>query len=180
MECNRAESNELEPEWRCPDAAARASNLRQWYVCCLSKELVHYREGGISDCDCVREAELNAPPVAGLRLYCDHRNLLYVFATSSDIKKQIRGNFIEDNEAQRVRIRIQNIQGESNVWAEMILMRVDNHTANKVHLRTMTYRKGLQSVRVKSAKRRAARALIWQPSEQTTDALSETTHEVAG
>eukprot|EP00644_Phytophthora_capsici_P015121 jgi/Phyca11/127755/e_gw1.71.203.1 len=57
----------------------------------------------------------------GFRLFCDHKNLLYVFSPTHEVKRHIRGKL------QRwalsltgLQYRIEHIDGEANVWADLL------------------------------------------------------------
>ena len=57
----------------------------------------------------------------GFRLYCDHRNLIHVFAPSATIKKHIKGKLLRwALKLMEFRYTIAHIDGPHNVWADMI------------------------------------------------------------
>lgn len=57
----------------------------------------------------------------GFRLYCDHRNLIHVFAPDRTIKKHVRGKLLcWSLKLCEYRYIIQHIEGPKNVWADMI------------------------------------------------------------
>ncbi|KAK1947592.1 Retrovirus-related Pol polyprotein from transposon opus [Phytophthora citrophthora] len=78
----------------------------------------------------------------GFRLYCDHRNLIYVFAPGKEVKKHIRGKLLRwSTKLMEYRYEVEHIDGEANVWADMISRWAGNHDPT-VHLsRTRCRRK---------------------------------------
>jgi hypothetical protein len=54
-------------------------------------------------------------------MYCDHRNLVHIFAPDEDVKKHIRGRLLRW--AARImsyRYTIEHIGGEDNLWADLV------------------------------------------------------------
>jgi hypothetical protein len=69
---------------------------------------------------CVRLEWLLMVP-SGFRMFCDHRNLVHIFAPDDDVKKHIRGRLLRW--AARImtyRYTIEHIGGEDNLWADLI------------------------------------------------------------
>ncbi|OWZ14904.1 hypothetical protein PHMEG_00011538 [Phytophthora megakarya] len=57
----------------------------------------------------------------GFRMYCDHRNLIHVFAPAQEIKKHVRGKLLRwSMKLMEFRFSIEHIDGVQNVWADMI------------------------------------------------------------
>ncbi|KAE8967332.1 hypothetical protein PR001_g28136, partial [Phytophthora rubi] len=57
----------------------------------------------------------------GFRLYSDHRNLIFLFAPSEEIKKHVRGKLQRWSlKLTELRYTIEHISGEDNVWADMV------------------------------------------------------------
>lgn len=57
----------------------------------------------------------------GFRMYCDHRNLIHVFAPAQEIKKHVRGKLLRCSmKLMEYRFSIEHIEGVKNVWADMI------------------------------------------------------------
>ncbi|KAG2946424.1 hypothetical protein PC110_g21117 [Phytophthora cactorum] len=57
----------------------------------------------------------------GFRLFCDHANLIYIFAPHSELKKYVRDRL--QRWAMRLcglHYRIEHIAGEDNVWADIV------------------------------------------------------------
>ncbi|OWY99161.1 hypothetical protein PHMEG_00029891, partial [Phytophthora megakarya] len=77
----------------------------------------------------------------GFKLYCDHRNLIYVFAPGQEVKKHIRGKLLRwSTKLMEYHYEIEHIDGESNVWADMVSRWAGNHDP-AVRLNMMTLRK---------------------------------------
>jgi hypothetical protein len=58
---------------------------------------------------------------SGFRLFCDHRNLIHVFAPDTTVKKHIRGKLLRwAMKLGEFRYDIHHIAGEDNVWADMV------------------------------------------------------------
>jgi hypothetical protein len=57
----------------------------------------------------------------GFRIYCDHRNLIHVFAPSVEVKKHVRGKLLRwAMKFTEYRYTIEHIDGVKNVWADMV------------------------------------------------------------
>eukprot|EP00644_Phytophthora_capsici_P019711 jgi/Phyca11/133830/e_gw1.799.4.1 len=57
----------------------------------------------------------------GFRMYCDHRNLIHVFAPAQEIKNHVRGKLLRwSMKLMEYRFSIEHIEGVKNVWADMI------------------------------------------------------------
>ncbi|KAE9313243.1 hypothetical protein PF008_g19783 [Phytophthora fragariae] len=77
----------------------------------------------------------------GFRLYCDHRNLVYVFAPGQEVKKHIRGQLLRwSTKLMEYRYEVEHIDGDSNVWADMVSRWAGNHDP-AVRLNAMQLRK---------------------------------------
>ncbi|GMF48225.1 unnamed protein product [Phytophthora fragariaefolia] len=77
----------------------------------------------------------------GFRLYCDHRNLVYVFAPGKEVKKHIRGKLLRlSTKLMEYRYEVEHIDGDSNVWADMVSGWAGNHDP-AVRLNVMQLRK---------------------------------------
>jgi hypothetical protein len=75
------------------------------------------------------------------RLFCDHRNLIYVFAPGKEVKKHIRGKLLRwAVKLMEYRYHIEHIEGTNNVWADMVSRWAGNHDSD-VALRAMVLRK---------------------------------------
>ncbi|POM63297.1 hypothetical protein PHPALM_27403, partial [Phytophthora palmivora] len=71
-------------------------------------------------------------------LFCDHRNLIHVFAPHTNIKKHIRGKLLRwALKLMSYRYVIEHVDGASNVWADM-LSRWAGQPATTVHLKRFT------------------------------------------
>ena len=56
----------------------------------------------------------------GFTIYCDHRNLVYMFRPDQDIKKHIRGKLLRWGlQLSQYRYRLEHVAGEFNVVADM-------------------------------------------------------------
>ncbi|POM69893.1 Hypothetical protein PHPALM_13794 [Phytophthora palmivora] len=57
----------------------------------------------------------------GFRMFCDHRNLIHVFAPSESVKKHVRGKLLRwALKLSEFRYTINHIPGTHNVWADML------------------------------------------------------------
>ncbi|OWZ22169.1 hypothetical protein PHMEG_0003164, partial [Phytophthora megakarya] len=91
-------------------------------------------------CACDQLSHLLLRP-QGFRLFCDHRNLIYVFAPSKEVKKHIRGKLLRwAVKLMEYRYHIEHIEGTNNVWADMVSRWAGNHQ-DQVTLRAMVLRK---------------------------------------
>lgn len=62
------------------------------------------------------------------RMYCDHRNLIHVFAPHENVKKHIRGKLLRwAMKLMNFRYIVEHVPGHSNVWADMISRWAGNH-----------------------------------------------------
>eukprot|EP00644_Phytophthora_capsici_P018101 jgi/Phyca11/113930/e_gw1.25.661.1 len=69
-------------------------------------------------CDKLDYLLLRARP---FRLFCDHRNLIHVFAPHTSVKKHIRGKLLRwALKLMSYRYVIEHVDGISNVWADML------------------------------------------------------------
>ncbi|OWZ09958.1 hypothetical protein PHMEG_00017261 [Phytophthora megakarya] len=69
-------------------------------------------------CDKLDYLLLRARP---FRLFCDHRNLIHVFAPHTSVKKHIRGKLLRwALKLMSYRYVIEHVDGTSNVWADML------------------------------------------------------------
>ena len=56
----------------------------------------------------------------GFTIYCDHRNLVHMFAPAQDVKKHIRGKLLRWGlQLQQYRYKLEHVAGETNVVANM-------------------------------------------------------------
>ncbi|KAG6622837.1 uncharacterized protein IUM83_09062 [Phytophthora cinnamomi] len=56
----------------------------------------------------------------GFKMFTDHRNLIYIFAPGSEIKKHIRGKLLRWSlKLNEYNYEIEHIAGEDNVWSDM-------------------------------------------------------------
>ncbi|OWY98193.1 hypothetical protein PHMEG_00031098 [Phytophthora megakarya] len=57
----------------------------------------------------------------GFRLYCDHRNIIYLFSPSKELKRHVRGKLLRwSTKLLEYRYTIEHIEGVHNVWADLI------------------------------------------------------------
>jgi hypothetical protein len=57
----------------------------------------------------------------GFRMFCDHRNLIHVFAPAESVKKHVRGKLLRwAMKLTEFRYTINHIAGTANVWADML------------------------------------------------------------
>ncbi|KAK1930096.1 Transposon Tf2-9 polyprotein [Phytophthora citrophthora] len=57
----------------------------------------------------------------GFRLYCDHRNIIFLFSPSKELKKHVRGKLLRwSTKLLEYRYTIEHIAGVHNVWADLI------------------------------------------------------------
>ncbi|OWZ15878.1 hypothetical protein PHMEG_00010406 [Phytophthora megakarya] len=64
----------------------------------------------------------------GFRMFCDHRNLIHVFAPDKEIKKHVRGKLLRwALKLSDYRYIIEHIEGPKNVWADMFSRWGGNH-----------------------------------------------------
>ncbi|KAJ8531732.1 hypothetical protein ON010_g14230 [Phytophthora cinnamomi] len=90
-------------------------------------------------CACDQLSHLLLRP-EGFRLFCDHRNLIYVFAPGREVKKHIRGKLLRwAMKLMEYKYRIEHIEGSNNVWADMVSQWAGNHQ-RRVALRVMLLR----------------------------------------
>ncbi|RAW36593.1 hypothetical protein PC110_g7144 [Phytophthora cactorum] len=91
-------------------------------------------------CACDKLSYLLLRP-GGLQLYCDHRNLIYVFAPGKEVKKHIRGKLLRwSTKLMEYRYEVEHLDGNSNVWADMVSRWAGNHDPS-VRLNMMQLRK---------------------------------------
>ncbi|POM59360.1 hypothetical protein PHPALM_31917 [Phytophthora palmivora] len=99
-------------------------------------------------CACEKLSYLLLRP-GDFRLYCDHRNLLYVFTPgihNKEVKKHIRGKLLRwSMKLMKYRYEIEYIDGESNTWADMLSRWAGNHDP-AVSLKVMQLRKRTRDV----------------------------------
>ena len=78
----------------------------------------------------------------GFRMYCDHRNLIHLFAPGSEMKKHVRGKLLRWSvKLMDYRYTIEHVEGVSNVWADMISRWAGNHVP-VVAIKRVTTRRG--------------------------------------
>ncbi|POM59098.1 LOW QUALITY PROTEIN: Hypothetical protein PHPALM_36170 [Phytophthora palmivora] len=57
----------------------------------------------------------------GFKLYCEHRNIVYLFAPGKELKKQVRGKLLRwSTKLLEYRYSIEHIEGVHNVWTDLI------------------------------------------------------------
>jgi transposase InsO family protein len=57
----------------------------------------------------------------GFKIFCDHRNLIHVFAPGQEIKKHVRGKLLRWSvKLMEFRYTIVHIEGANNLWADLI------------------------------------------------------------
>ncbi|KAE9196662.1 hypothetical protein PF002_g22989 [Phytophthora fragariae] len=57
----------------------------------------------------------------GFKVFCDHRNLIHVFAPGQEIKKHVRGKLLRWSvKLMEFRYTIVHIEGTNNLWADLI------------------------------------------------------------
>jgi hypothetical protein len=86
----------------------------------------------------------------GFRMFCDHRNLIHIFAPGKEIKKHVRGKLLRwANRLMEYNYVIEHIEGPNNVWADMV-----SRWANrpKAKLNKFTYRKHAHKKRKSQAR----------------------------
>lgn len=85
------------------------------------------KEAFLIICACDKSSYLLLRP-NGFQLYCDHRNLIYVFAPGNEVKKHIREKLLSwATKLMEYKYKIAHIEGESNVWADMVSRWAGNH-----------------------------------------------------
>lgn len=63
------------------------------------------------------------------RMFCDHRNLIHVFAPHESVKKHVKGKLLRwAMKLMNFRYIIEHVPGPDNVWADMISRWAGNHT----------------------------------------------------
>ncbi|KAE8953119.1 hypothetical protein PR001_g33011, partial [Phytophthora rubi] len=64
----------------------------------------------------------------GFRIFCDHRNLIHVFAPDEHVKKHVKGKLLRwAMKLMNYTYVIEHIAGPQNVWADMISRWAGNH-----------------------------------------------------
>ncbi|OWY97000.1 hypothetical protein PHMEG_00032578 [Phytophthora megakarya] len=59
--------------------------------------------------------------VQGFKIYCDHRNIIHLFAPSKELKKHVRGKLLRwSTKLLEYRYTIEHIEDVNNVWADVI------------------------------------------------------------
>jgi hypothetical protein len=62
------------------------------------------------------------------RMFCDHRNLIHVFAPHESVKKHIKGKLLRwAMKLMNFRYIVEHVPGPDNVWADMISRWAGNH-----------------------------------------------------
>eukprot|EP00644_Phytophthora_capsici_P014591 jgi/Phyca11/124561/e_gw1.54.365.1 len=57
----------------------------------------------------------------GFKVFCDHRNLIHVFAPGQEVKKHVRGKLLRWSvKLMEFRYTIVHIEGANNLWADML------------------------------------------------------------
>ncbi|KAJ0400435.1 hypothetical protein ATCC90586_006519 [Pythium insidiosum] len=90
---------------------------------------------------------------SGFKLYCDHRNLIHVFAPGREVKKHVRGKLLRwAMKLIEYRYSIEHIDGVHNVWADMISRWAGNHIAAPTSVKRVM----LRAVRTQGKRKRAS------------------------
>ncbi|POM80529.1 LOW QUALITY PROTEIN: Hypothetical protein PHPALM_1626 [Phytophthora palmivora] len=64
----------------------------------------------------------------GFRMFCDHRNLIHVFAPDESVKKHVKGKLLRwSMKLMNFNYIIEHIAGPNNVWADMVSRWAGNH-----------------------------------------------------
>ncbi|GMF39813.1 unnamed protein product [Phytophthora fragariaefolia] len=72
------------------------------------------------------------------RMYCDHRNLIHVFAPHESVKKHIRRKLLRwAMKLMNYRYVVEHVPGPDNVWADMISRWAGNHSPTVKRLKTV-------------------------------------------
>ncbi|GMF33426.1 unnamed protein product [Phytophthora fragariaefolia] len=59
--------------------------------------------------------------MGGFKLYCDHRNIVYLFAPGKELKKHVRGKLLRwSTKLLEYRYSIEHIEGIHNLWTDLI------------------------------------------------------------
>ncbi|KAG3199075.1 hypothetical protein PC128_g5559 [Phytophthora cactorum] len=62
------------------------------------------------------------------RMFCDHRNLIHVFAPHENVKKHVKGKLLRSAmKLMNFRYIVEHVPGPDNVWADMISRWAGNH-----------------------------------------------------
>jgi transposase InsO family protein len=70
----------------------------------------------------------------GFKLYCDHRNIIHLFAPSKELKKHVRGKLLwRSTKLLEYRYTLEHIEGAHNVWADLI-SRWGGHVEHRAHM----------------------------------------------
>ncbi|GMF40736.1 unnamed protein product [Phytophthora fragariaefolia] len=89
-------------------------------------------------CACAKLDYLLLRP-QGFRMFCDHRNLIHVFAPDAGVKKHVKGESLRwSMKVMNFNYIIEHIAGPHNVWAHMVSRWAGNHTLSATtikHLR---------------------------------------------
>ncbi|OWZ11615.1 hypothetical protein PHMEG_00015334 [Phytophthora megakarya] len=71
------------------------------------------------------------------RIYCDHRNLIHIFAPHESVKKHVKGKLLRwAMKLMNYRYVVEHVPGEHNVWVDMISRWARNHIPTLKRLRT--------------------------------------------
>ncbi|GMF55194.1 unnamed protein product [Phytophthora fragariaefolia] len=72
------------------------------------------------------------------RMYCDHRNLIHIFAPHESVKKHIRGKLLRwAMKLMNYCYVVEHVPGPDNVWADMISRWAGNHSPTVKRLKTV-------------------------------------------
>ncbi|POM65946.1 Hypothetical protein PHPALM_18267 [Phytophthora palmivora] len=70
------------------------------------------------------------------RMYCDHRNLIHIFAPHESVKKYVKGKLLRwAMKLMNYRYVVEHVPGHSNEWADVISRWAGNHTPTLKRLR---------------------------------------------
>ncbi|POM66849.1 Hypothetical protein PHPALM_17230 [Phytophthora palmivora] len=78
----------------------------------------------------------------GFRMYCDHRNLIHIFAPGHGVRNHVRGKLLRwSMKLTKYRYTIEHIDGTHNVWADMVSRWAGTRPASSVALMRVTLRR---------------------------------------
>jgi hypothetical protein len=83
----------------------------------------------------------------GFRMYCDHRNLIHVFAPAHEVKKHVRGKLLRwAMKLTEHRYEIEHIEGVKNVWADMVSRWAGTNRTNNAAVKSVRRKRGRAAV----------------------------------
>lgn len=70
---------------------------------------------------------------SGFRMYCDHRNLIHVFAPGQEVRAHVRGKLLRwARKLSELRYTIEHIDGVHNVWSDMLSRWIGAHPSTTI------------------------------------------------